>query len=110
MSNAADRFKEARQASGLTQADLADALGVTHSAISQWETNLTLPDVNKLVSLSVILKRSIDWMLRGVDAAYVPPPVDGDETMARVRRLEYWAWGHASPSHLPDLDTFKAGA
>lgn len=110
MSNAADRLKEARQASGFTQAELAEAIGITPSAVSQWETNLSLPDVNKLVALSIILRRSIDWILRGIDAAYVPPHVGDDDTTARIRRLEYWAWGDNTPSHLPALAMFKAGA
>ena len=36
-----ERIRQARQARGLTQAQLATAIGVSRSAIAQWETDRT---------------------------------------------------------------------
>lgn len=41
-----------RKLRGLTQAQLAVALNVTQSAVSQWETNKTLPDVQQLFAVA----------------------------------------------------------
>lgn len=102
--SAGTRLRDARKAVGMTQADLATVLDITPAAISQWETDITLPDVNKLVVLSITLRVSIDWILKG-DAC---EPID--ETLARVLRLQAWAWGKNAPDHLPSLDTFRRRA
>lgn len=48
-------FKEARLKAKVTQRHIASAMGVTPSAISQWETGDTLPDAERLFHLSNML-------------------------------------------------------
>ena len=40
METMGDRIRQLRQARGLTQREIAEACGVTPSAVSQWESNL----------------------------------------------------------------------
>lgn len=60
------RIKECRKALNLTQADLARRMqGVSHAAISQWETDTTKPNSNNLLDLSIIFDCNLSWLLRG---------------------------------------------
>lgn len=52
-----------RKAKGLTQEELARALGVTYQAVSKWETAQTLPDISLLPMLSRIFGISVDKLL-----------------------------------------------
>lgn len=36
----------------LSQGDLADALGVSRQSVSKWETDTSVPELDKLVKLS----------------------------------------------------------
>jgi len=47
----------------LSQADLADKMGISPQAISKWETGITLPDIEILLGLSNLFKVSINELL-----------------------------------------------
>ena len=49
-----------RKIRGLTQVDLARAIHVTQSAVSQWETGKTVPDLQQLYILSNFFGVSVD--------------------------------------------------
>lgn len=44
-----------RKTLGLSQSDLADILGVTQGAISQWEKGTSMPSTEKLPEIAKIL-------------------------------------------------------
>lgn len=62
-----DNLAELRIAAGLTQNQLAAAMGVDRTAISKWETGEALPRTDKLKSLAKALNCSIDELLKGVE-------------------------------------------
>ena len=62
------RITERRKACGLTQFQVAEALGVTPQAVSKWERGLAFPDIAYLDDLAELLCVSIDALLRGVPA------------------------------------------
>ena len=57
------RITALRKAHNLTQSELADRLGVTHQAVSQWERNETLPDILILPKLAEIFGETTDHFL-----------------------------------------------
>ena len=57
------RIAELRKNLGLTQAELADKLGVSHQAVSQWERSETLPDILTLPRIAEVLGESISYIL-----------------------------------------------
>lgn len=59
-----ERVRQARQARGLSQADLAELLNVSDGYISKVELGKNAMTVTVLVKLSDALNVSADWLLR----------------------------------------------
>ena len=59
----ARRIKEARLAQNMTQMALADAMGVSYQAVSNWERGSSMPDIGKLSQLCEVLKISLSDLL-----------------------------------------------
>ena len=62
--NIGDNIKYLRTAAGLTQEQLANSLGVSFQAISKWETNSNMPDIQLLPQIAQLFGISIvgwDW-------------------------------------------------
>ena len=60
-----ERICKFRTEKHLSQGDLADALGVSRQSISKWETNGSVPELDKLVKLSRIFGVSLDALITG---------------------------------------------
>ncbi len=56
-------IRDARRRKDMTQAILAERLNVTESAISQWESGRTSPDLSLVPELCGVLGISADWLL-----------------------------------------------
>lgn len=54
-----------RKEKGMTQAELAAALGVTNKAVSKWETGEAMPETSQLIPISRIFGVSVDELLAG---------------------------------------------
>ena len=85
------RISLAREASGLTVAQVVKRLGVRVATYSAWETDRSEPRANKLVALAGILNVSPPYLLSGLGAQ--PETSDADETKivtirAQVNTLE----------------------
>lgn len=69
----------------LSQGELADALEVSRQSISKWETDASVPELEKLVKLSALFEVSLDELVKGEsekkeetpEAAAVPPEQKG---------------------------------
>ena len=55
-------IKEKRKALGITQKDLANALGVSDKAVSKWERSESLPDVSLIPQIAATLGVSINYL------------------------------------------------
>jgi transcriptional regulator with XRE-family HTH domain len=62
-------IREARRSAGLAQADLADALGVRQSSVSQWERGTTSPTTRHLLALLGLLGAVLVRLLVGEDGS-----------------------------------------
>lgn len=86
------RLSRARDASGMTSAQLARRLGVQLSTIRAWESDRSQPRANRLSTLAGVLSVSLSWLLHGVGTA----PSDDDESatdhvclqLGRLKRLQ----------------------
>ena len=59
----AERLKEARRNSKLSQRRLAAKLSVSPAAVAQWESGGTLPSTDHLHALVTVLAVSVDWLM-----------------------------------------------
>ncbi|MGN0661258.1 MAG: helix-turn-helix domain-containing protein [Oscillospiraceae bacterium] len=58
-------IKNMREAKGLTQAELADRIGVSSKAVSKWETAKGLPDISLIEPLAEALGVSVMELMSG---------------------------------------------
>ncbi len=77
-----DRVAGAREAAGMTQAQLARRLGVKKATVSGWEQDLSEPRANKLSMMAGLLNVSIMWLLTGEGEGMEEPagevtPIEG---------------------------------
>jgi transcriptional regulator with XRE-family HTH domain len=70
-----DRVAAAREASGMSQKQLARRLGVKIGTVRGWEDDLSEPRANKLSMMAGLLNVSIMWLLTG-EGDGVAAPVD----------------------------------
>ncbi|MBQ7851029.1 MAG: helix-turn-helix domain-containing protein [Clostridia bacterium] len=52
-----------RKERGMTQLQLADALGISYQAVSNWERGQSMPDISKLPELAALFGATIDELL-----------------------------------------------
>lgn len=62
--NIAKNITELRQASGMTQFDLAEKLSYTDKAVSKWERGESIPDVTVLCQIADLFGVSLDFLVR----------------------------------------------
>lgn len=74
-----DRVAGAREAAGMTQAQLARRLGVKKTTLSGWEQDLSEPRANKLSMMAGLVNVSIMWLLTG-EGDGMTAPVDDMST------------------------------
>lgn len=68
MQTIGQRIRSRRKELKLTQKDVANAIkGVSHVAVSQWESDTTKPNAENLLDLAAALECSFVWLLKGED-------------------------------------------
>lgn len=80
------RLRVARQHQGLTQAQVAQAVGLVPAVYGRLERGSGLPSVNKLQELCAVLNVSATALL-GLGPLEVPPPQALPEESPELRRL-----------------------
>jgi repressor LexA len=61
-----ERIRIARKVKGLSQRHVATLFGITPGAVSQWESDETVPNVERLGVLGQILHVEIGWLVSGI--------------------------------------------
>lgn len=77
-------IKKLRRERDMTQEQLAELLGITANAVSQWECDRTAPDISQLPMLSNIFRVSADVLL-GIDVGAMDAQIE--EIYNQVREL-----------------------
>ena len=60
-------LKELREEKSITQAELADELGITRSTVAGYETKGKQPDYERLIAIARFFGVSIDYLLTGCE-------------------------------------------
>lgn len=76
--NIAKKIKQARIEKNMTQMNLADAMGVSYQAVSNWERGNSLPDISKLGDLCAALDITVNDLL-GIEAPTVTKAMEQEE-------------------------------
>jgi len=79
------RIAELRKQNNLSQEALGEALGVSRQAISKWESDAALPEIDKLIALSKRFGVTVGWLL-GVEAEVRSAPETAQDTAADAER------------------------
>ena len=58
-----DKIKDLREEKGLSQMELANATGISQSAIARWELGKSEPTASALITLSKFFGESVDYIL-----------------------------------------------
>lgn len=58
-----EKISRLRKENNLTQEALADKLHVSRQAVSKWKSNITFPEIDKIIEISRIFNCSIDYLL-----------------------------------------------
>ena len=61
----ADNLLNLRKASGLSQEELAEKIGVSRQAVSKWERGEASPDTDNFIALSEVYGVTLDELIKG---------------------------------------------
>ena len=68
-----------------SQGDLADALNISRQSVSKWETDASIPELDKLMKLSELFGVTLDELVRGGDA----PKAEAAESAAQTAPVSF---------------------
>jgi len=62
-----EKLQTLRKEKGLSQEELAEMLGVSRQSVSKWESGITYPETDKLITISEIFGVTLDSLLKNGD-------------------------------------------
>ena len=68
----AEKLKFLRKQAGMSQEQLAEKLGVSRQAVTKWETDAGIPDIENVIAISALFDISIDELLSNEKGAKKP--------------------------------------
>src|SRR5215467_10550224 len=78
-----DRIRRARHAAKLSQTALAERVGVTASAVAQWEhPRGTSPALSRLQAIATATAVNFEWLATGRGTQFAPRSAEGAEAPA----------------------------
>lgn len=77
MENVGSKIAELRKKHNMTQFELADKMGISFQAVSNWERGNSMPDISKLPELAELFGVTVDYLL-GEHSELVESAVKGD--------------------------------
>lgn len=102
MQKVGERIAALRRKENMTQAELAEKLGISYQAVSSWERGATMPDIGKLVELARILCTTVDMLLTGenleISQEMETDAPDDEKNAQKEKVIEEEKEGHFSDS------------
>lgn len=74
-----EKIKTARKNAGLTQEQMAEKLMISRPAITKWESDKGIPDIENLKAISKLLDVSLDYLLNDgedIDLNVIKEPIE----------------------------------
>lgn len=96
------RIAQQRKKLGLSQEALGQRMGVSRQAISKWEADAAVPEIDKLIVLSRLFEVSVGWLL-GIDES----PAETDTWSGSLGEIHYSAEARLDPVLL--LENLTSG-
>lgn len=96
-----EKIYACRKRAGMSQVDLADALGVSRQAVSKWETGEANPDVTKIPQLSALFGVTADWLLSEDPIPEASAPEV--QTEPEPQEKPYPDWVENLPRHMMSM-------
>jgi transcriptional regulator with XRE-family HTH domain len=59
-----EKIQICRKSKGVSQEEMASAIGVSRQALSKWECNTSIPDIDKIIALSNYFNVTTDYLLK----------------------------------------------
>ena len=63
------RIQELRKKKNISQEELANVMNISRQAVSKWESNLSAPDIEKIIDLCEYFQVSADYLLMGKETS-----------------------------------------
>ena len=81
----ADKIIKLRKKNGWSQEELADKMNVSRQAVSKWESAQTIPDLEKILQLSVLFGVTTDYLLKDeIEDEEFTDDVSSETTVKRI--------------------------
>lgn len=84
-----EKIKLHRQNLGLSQEALAEKLNVSRQAVTKWESDAGVPDIDNLIALSKMMDITLDELVLGEGARDVQDTKKGAENQRAIYRKLY---------------------
>ena len=84
-----EKLQELRKQKGLTQEELAQALYVTRTAVSKWESGRGYPNIDSLKQIASYFGVSVDALLSGDQLLTIAT----EDTRQKAVRVRAWVFG-----------------
>lgn len=91
-----EKLQELRNSRGLTQEELAEALFVSRTAVSKWETGRGYPSIDSLKMISCYFSVSIDSLLSGEKLLFLAE----NEKKSEIQGMRGWLMGMIDLFHI----------
>ena len=98
----ASRIKGLRLKENMTQMNLADEMGVSYQAVSNWERGNSMPDISKLEELASIFNCSIDDLLGSTQETEIVKIILKDKTENKSGEINLQDMGKVIPILQPN--------
>ena len=78
------KIAELRKKSGLSQEALAEKMNVSRQSVSKWESNQSIPDIEKIVDLSELFGVTTDYLLKNGTPSFELPGKSSEEKIEKA--------------------------
>ncbi len=82
-----ENIRRLRAGKGISQVELADALGVTKQSVSNWENNNIQPSIDMLLKLAGFFSVSTDRLLGLDDRRFLEVTGLSDEKLRHIQQI-----------------------